>query len=465
MPIGRQLLYDAAGRRRPDEEVLGEVGHLGLRTALLADAVHRRAREGEPPSSPPHAVVSYPVAPAAPGEDRWVRDLVDHLTALGWTVHPEPRRAEPMTVGELASGIATCRLFVAVLTPSYWQRAAGHYDEVQVAMSLPYVHTLAVTRSPAGNGLAPATDRPVAFDRLIRGDDSAALQAELTRLYRYAGDALPPEAERTIRAEARAAATAKPPTREHATLLSALAEQTPWLGSLWLQLIDLRRRLGDEPGAIDAARRGAAKAPIWEGRERLCAAELRYLYDAGQFEAAFRAAVAAAHDFPRNWLPRLVIGSLLDDLRRPWTGRNHLLVASRAPGRSAQVVNMLGVVYLHLGALARAERCFRDAVAEDPGNTLARGNLALVTHLPRGAEAEAVEVPGPACGCTGCDSVFGELAGGAPCAGCAAPRSGAAPCPLCGVEAVIALPTTAAEGGECPVCRAGRLVMRDHIPL
>src|SRR5882724_7371872 len=116
MPIGRQLLYDAAGRRRPDEEVLGEVGHLGLRTA-------------------PHAVVSYPVAPAAPGEDRWVRDLVDHLTGLGWTVHPEPRRAEPMTVGELASGIATCRLFVAVLTPSYWQRAAGHYDEVQVAMS------------------------------------------------------------------------------------------------------------------------------------------------------------------------------------------------------------------------------------------------------------------------------------------------------------------------------------------
>src|SRR5882724_10260917 len=275
MPIGRQLLYDAAGRRRPDEEVLGEVGHLGLRTALLADAVHRRAREGEPPSSPPHAVVSYPVAPAAPGEDRWVRDLVDHLTALGWTVHPEPRRAEPMTVGELASGIATCRLFVAVLTPSYWQRAAGHYDEVQVAMSLPYVHTLAVTRSPAGNGLAPATDRPVAFDRLIRGDDSAALQAELTRLYRYAGDALPPEAERTIRAEARAAATAKPPTREHATLLSALAEQTPWLGSLWLQLIDLGRRLGDEPGAIDAARRGEARAPIWEGRERLCAAELR----------------------------------------------------------------------------------------------------------------------------------------------------------------------------------------------
>ena len=509
MPIGRQLLYDVAGRRRSDEEVLSEVGHLGLRTALLADAVHRRAREDEPPSSQPHAVVSYPVAPAPSGEDRWVRDLVDRLTALGWTVHPEPRRAEPMTVGEFVSGIASCRLFVAVLTPSYWQRAAGHYDEVQVAMSLPYVHTLAITRSPAtrspaigspaigspaigspagspaagspaagslaagspasrspaGNGRAPAAERPLAFDRLIRGDDSAALYAELTRLYRYTGEVLPPEAERTIRAQARAAATAKPPSRDHAKIVSGLADKAPWLGSLWLQLIDLRQRLGDEPGAIDAARRGAANAPIWEGRESLCTAELRYLYDDGQFEVAFRAAVTAVRDFPRNWLPRLVIGSLLDDLRRPWTGRNHLLVASRAPGRSTQVVNMLGVVYLHLGALARAERCFRDAVGEDPGNTLARGNLALVTHLPRGAEAEAVEVPGPACGCTACDSVFGEVAGGAPCAGCAAPRSGAAPCPLCGVEAVTSTPTGGAEGGECPVCRTGRLVMRDHIPL
>jgi hypothetical protein len=43
VPIGRQSLYDSAGRRRPDAEVLREVGDLGLRTALLADAVHRRA--------------------------------------------------------------------------------------------------------------------------------------------------------------------------------------------------------------------------------------------------------------------------------------------------------------------------------------------------------------------------------------------------------------------------------------
>ena len=473
MPSGRQLLYDDAGRRRPDEEVLSEVGHLGLRTALLADAVHRRAREGEPPSSPPHAVISYPLAspPTAPAaaEDVWVRDLVDHLTALGWTVRPEPGRAEPMTVAELAAGIASCRLFVAVLTPSYWQRAARPYDEVHVAMSLPYVHTLAITRSPAGSGLAGAVgsapDRPVAFDRLIRGDDSTALHAELTRHYRYTGGVLPAEVEQLIRAEARSAATAKPPTSDHARIVSALAEKAPWLGSLWLQLIDLRQRLGDEPGVLEAARRGAASAPIWEGRESLCDAEMRYLYDDGQFEAAFGAAVSAVRHFPRNWLARLVIGSLLDDLRRPWTGRNHLLVAAKAPGRSVQVINTLGVVYLHLGALARAERCFRDAIGEDPGNTLARGNLALVSHLPRGADAEATEVPGPVCGCTGCDSVFGDVTESAPCAGCAAPRSGAAPCPICGVEAVAAPPTTGAEGGDCPVCRTGRLVIRDHIPL
>ena len=47
-----ELTPDAAGRRRPDDEVRAEVGDVGLRTALLADAVHRRARADEPPSSP-----------------------------------------------------------------------------------------------------------------------------------------------------------------------------------------------------------------------------------------------------------------------------------------------------------------------------------------------------------------------------------------------------------------------------
>jgi hypothetical protein len=432
------LLYDSAGRRRPDGEVLREVGDRGFRVMLLADAVHQRARETEPHSSPPHALVSYEAG------DGWLADLVDHLTALGWVVHPEPRRSEPMTVAEFADGLAECRLLVAVLSRP---QTSGDFDEIQVAMSLPYVHTLAIT--PEGiNG-------PVGFDRVIRRGDRAGL----TRFYRYPGGPLPAEAEQMIRREALLATLAKPPTAEHALILSALVEKAPWLGRLWLQLIDLRQRLGDEPGAIEAARRGAANAPIWEGRERLGEAEMRHLYDDGQFEAAFRAAVTAVRDFPRNWLARLVIGSLLDDLRRPWTARNHLLFAARTPGRSAQVVNQLGVVYLHLGALARAERCFRDALAENPALTLARGNLALVTHLPRGSEAEATEVPGPATGCTRCDSVFGDVSSAAACAGCAAPRAGAEPCTFCGSSPL------ATTGDECPVCHAGCLARRDHIPL
>jgi hypothetical protein len=343
VPLGRQLLYDPAGRRRPDDDVLREVGDLGFRTALLADAVHRRARETEPHSSPPHAVVYD--APAG---------TADQLTALGWIVHTEQPKNEPMTVAGFANGLAECRLFVT--TP----RRSDFFDEIQVAMSLPYVHTLAISaRDEAG------------FDRVIWPGD----QAELNRLYRYRGGELPAEAERTIRREARLATVSRPPTAEHALIVSALVENAPWLGSLWLQLIDIRQRLGDEPGAIAAARRGAANAPIWESRERLAEAEMRHLYDDGQFEAAFRAAVISVRDFERNWLARLVIGSLLDDLRRPWTARNHLLLAARTPGRSAQVVNQLGIVYLHLGALARAERCFQDALAENPGLTPARGNL------------------------------------------------------------------------------------------
>jgi hypothetical protein len=261
-----------------------------------------------------------------------------------------------MTVEEFSSGLAECRLLVT--TP----RKTNFFDEIQVAMSLPDVQ---------------------GFDRVIGPGD----RAELARFYRYPGGALPTEAERMTRREARLAALAKPPSAEHALIVPALVEKAPWPGGLWLQLIDIRQRLGDEPGAIAAARRGAAHAPIWEGRERLAEAEMRYLY---------------------------------------------LLFAAGTPGRSAQVVNQLGVVYLHLGALARAERCFRDALAENPGLTLAGGNLALVTHLPPGREAEATEVPGPAAGCIRCDSVFGEAGSTAPCAGCSAPRTGAEPCSFCG---------------------------------
>jgi hypothetical protein len=214
-----------------------------------------------------------------------------------------------MTVEEFSSGLAECRLLVT--TP----RKTNFFDEIQVAMSLPDVQ---------------------GFDRVIGPGD----RAELARFYRYPGGALPTEAERMTRREARLAALAKPPSAEHALIVPALVEKAPWPGGLWLQLIDIRQRLGDGPGAIAAARRGAAHAPIWEGRERLAEAEMRYLY---------------------------------------------LLFAAGTPGRSAQVVNQLGVVYLHLGALARAERCFRDALAENPGLTLTRGKLTLVTHLPPGA--------------------------------------------------------------------------------
>jgi hypothetical protein len=192
MAIGRQLLYDDAGRRRPDGEVRDEVGDLGLRTALLADAVHRRAREDEPPSSPPHAVISH--AQAAPD------DLAGFLTALGWTVQVEPRRAEPMTVAEFEAGVARCRLFVAVLTAS----ARSTWEEIQVAMSLPYVHTLAITDGASEAG------GPIAFDRVIRGDYRPHLHAELSRHYRYRGGTLPAGAERMIRREARTAAQARP---------------------------------------------------------------------------------------------------------------------------------------------------------------------------------------------------------------------------------------------------------------
>lgn len=45
---GRENLYRADGSRRPDAEVLKEVGNIGLRLALLDDAMNHRAASADP---------------------------------------------------------------------------------------------------------------------------------------------------------------------------------------------------------------------------------------------------------------------------------------------------------------------------------------------------------------------------------------------------------------------------------
>jgi Flp pilus assembly protein TadD len=491
--ISRAILYDEQGHRRDDADVLKEVGHIGLRLARLQDA-EARLPPGEPPSCPPTAFLSYKWG--TPFEDRWTADLAAFLRTIGWTVMLDAQRdvAEAPTVEDFVARIARCRMFLAVLTPAYKQHAIDTkqptyvYDEIQLAMRLPHVHVLGIERplppdAPPAEPPRPFTadeirarheaamqtsivvtpEARLRFDRVVRaGGDDDDLRTLLTRLYSYRGLVLDAGIEAEVRGRARALAAAEP---VDADALDRLATEHPAIGQLWTTLVDARRNAGDADGALDAARRGAATTADWDGRVELLRWEVGLLHERRDFEAAFQSAVRMLDDYPRDWVARHTIGTLLDDVGAPWFARNHLLLAVASPDAAPETTNTLGVVYLHLGALDRAEQCFRDTLERDPGNANARENLELVANAPRDEGAEATEIAGPVLGCSECASILPHE-DAFPCAGCGMPRESADPCSYCGTEGMAVPPLPGSEfASQCPICRQGTLTMRDSLPL
>jgi Flp pilus assembly protein TadD len=442
------------------------------------------------------AFVSYKWG--TPSEDAWAHDLAGFLGSIGWTIMLDAHRdpVEALSVEEFVVRMSSCRLCVAVLTPSYWHHAVDTrrpswvYDEIQLAMRLPHVHLLGLVRPPPDDRPPPQPEQPasvedlmrrvelaestsivvtpetdVRFDRVIANTDASTFRPALQRLYGYTGPTLAPAAERKLRVAARRLANADPLEAAHADALQALAGEHPSIGLLWLLLVSARQRLGDPDRALGAARRGAQATPEWDGRLELLHSEIEITFDTRDFAAAFRASVALLDDYPRDWLARHTIGTLFDDIGAPWFARNQLLLAVANPEAPAEVRNTLGVVYLHLGALARAEQCFRETLEQDPANAHAHENLELVAAADRGDGADATEIAGPVLGCTECDAILSD-GDEWPCAGCGFPRASPEPCSYCGTEgmAVPPLPGVAAET-MCPICRRGTLVTRDSVPL
>jgi tetratricopeptide (TPR) repeat protein len=489
--VSREILYDADGRRRDDADVLKEVGHIGLRIARLQDAAARLPR-GEPPSCPPTAFVSYKWG--TPFEDRWTKELAEFLRTIGWTVMLDAQRdvAEAPTVEDFVVRIARCRMFVVLLTPAYKQHAIDTkqptyvYDEIQLAMRLPHVHLLGIERpvppdAPAPEPPRPFTgeeflarhelamqtsivvspEKPLRFDRLVRaGGRDDDLRTLLTRLYSYRGLVLDPGVELEVRERGRELAV-----QPSADGLDRLATEHPAIGQLWTALVDARLSAGETEKALDAARRGAATTPDWDGRVPLLRWQVGLLHEQRQFEEEFRLAVKMLDDYPRDWFARHSIGNLLDDVGAPWFARNHLLLAKNNPDAPANVTNTLGVVYLHLGALDRAEQCFRETLERDPDDANARENLELVTNAERSEGAGATEIEGPVLGCTNCASVLPQE-DAFPCAGCGMPRESPEPCSYCGTAGMAVPPLPGAQlASQCPICRTGTLTMRDSIEL
>jgi hypothetical protein len=484
---GRANLYRTDGTRRPDAEVLEESGNIGLRLALLDDAMHRRASSAEADSLyPARLFVSYKWG--SPEEDAWIADLACALAERGWDVVFDRRRDESVdrTVEEFVARLVNCRVFVAVLSPAYVasafqpSRPTWVFDEMQCALIARDRMRLIGIVPPPDLAKAPAPRREPEirmpqipalivqaleepeFEAVFRCDDANSLRSFLDASLTYTGPAL--------EADERAWVAERLERKDDETALHEVVERHPFVSGAWRRLVVLLRDRGELAAAAEASAQalGFVHDPI----ERLpfLREHIELLKRAGQRASAVRAAVQLIEDRPRDGVAHFHLGDLLNDADEPWAARSHLLLACHSADAAPAAHNTLGVVYMGLGLLALAAVALEQALCLDATLGPARRNLAKV----RAAQAETgdqgiSEVAGPLPGCSKCDAIFVPRPGRPlTCAACGASRPGSsAPCEVCGTVGVT--PIVATAGGwmpvRCPICRTGTVTAKDRVRL
>jgi Flp pilus assembly protein TadD len=484
---GRANLYRIDGSRRPDAEVLAESGNIGLRLALLDDAMHFRASSAEADLLyPPALFLSYKWGSVV--EDAWVRDLAERLTRRGWDVVFDRQRDETVdrTVEAFVSRLVKCRVFVAVLSPAYVasafaaSRPTWVFDEMQCALVArdrmrligivpPKELTTAAVAAPLTTVEVPQIPAIVVqpmpkaeFHELheVRyGDDlERFLDASLT----YAGPRLD-DADRAWVVERLSRANDEASLRQ-------ILERHPFVSGAWRRLVVLLRDRGPLQSALEAVQR--ALEMVQEPAERLpfLHEQIELLKRNGDRVGAAQAATQLIDQRPRDWVAHFHLGDLLDDANDSWPARSHLLLACRGGDSQAAAHNTLGVVYMGLGLLARASETLEHALRIDPTLAMARSNLDKARAvLAASHEPGAIEVEGPLPGCSGCDAIFVPRAD-RPfiCAACgASKRASTSPCELCGTDGVAPILTI---GGNympvrCPICRTGTVTSKDRARL
>ena len=484
---GRENLYRADGSRRADAEVLKECGNIGLRLALLDDAMHRRATSTDSASRyPPRLFLSYKWGNDS--ENAWVAQLAQRLTKHGWDVVFDQYRDQTAdrSVEEFVSRLVTCRVFVAVLSPGFVnsaivaKQASWAFDEMQSALvARSQIHLVGIvppTELP-GDGGEPAPGpvtmppRPeeiaiVAeemqtpeFDQLYEVGDSDDLERFLDRSLTYDGPGLDDTQSDWV-AERLADAGNETPLR-------AILGRHPFVSDAWRRLVVLQRDRGDIEPALETVQQ--ALDNVREPWERLSFEHehIELLKRCGDRAGAVRAAIQVIDRHPHDWLAHWHLGDLLDDADELWAARNHLLLACRGAGSKAEPHNTLAVVYMGLGFLVRATEELERALEFDPGSEMAQRNLDRIGSaqgtLP---QAEVTEIKGPLPGCSGCEAIFMPREGFPfPCAACGASRqANAEPCSVCGAEGLIPLggPDDISAALRCPVCRSGEITWKER---
>ena len=485
---GRANLYETDGSRRPDADILAEGGNVGLRLALLDEAMHLRTIAGEADSLyPPRLFLSYKWGNEK--EDVWVARLAEDLTKRGWDLVFDQRRDQTVDprVEDFISRLANCRVFVAVLSPAYIASAfeASHptwvFDEMQCALIARDRMRLVGLVPPRELSTAtrqPATPAPIVipqipaiivqpmqeshFDAFHEVHSDEDLQRFLDTSLTYAGPRLS-RAEQSWVKERLA-------REEDEASLREIVDRYSFIGGAWRRLVVLLRDRGELQSALEVTR--SALASVNDAVERLPFLhehiELRKC--CGDRIGAAQAATQLIQERPRDWIAHFHLGDLLDEANDPWPARNHLLLACRHEDVSGAAYNTLGVVYMALGLLGRAAETLTQALKLDTSLEMARRNLATVMEARAESNApDMTEVSGPLPGCSHCEAIFVQRPDRPMiCALCGGSKPASASlCEVCGADGV----TPIVRSGEaylpvrCPICRIGTVSAKARAQL
>lgn len=511
----RNNLYRPDGSRRSDAEVVSEQGKIGLRLALLDDAIHRRAEAGE-------ISVHYPLRMflsykwGSPEENEWVATLAGKLAERGWDVVFDRYRDETVdrSVEEFVSRIATCRVFLAVATHQYVahainpsQKPTWVFDEYQAAI-IDETAFYCIALAPEGRLLVPEErDKvfrasytveptlsgvpPIIFEggrprfdvpaiimqdtRSPRFDEIHAIPADedldafLNRHVKYDGPILgESERPRIVKVLENLHSNGHD-LGAAVDRLRALLAQYPFVFEAWRMLVLKLAEAGRLSEAVDALEDGIRNVHPWGGRLTLERERVDVLNQLGRPVDAVQAALQILKTRPRDWVGHFYVGNRLDDCDELWGARNHLLIACNEEHAGADTFNTLGVVYLGLGFVLRARQCFEAALQRDATLERAKRNLAHTWEAePPHDFANSLKVDGPGTGCTVCPAMY-PMTKDLPvlCAACGGRRPVGGMCPYCAHDGYVPWSDELADVASviCPTCRLGSLVKKEQFSL
>ncbi|UCE49215.1 MAG: tetratricopeptide repeat protein [Phycisphaerales bacterium] len=496
----RNILYKSDGTRRPNAEIVREQGKIGLRMALLDDAMHQRLDSGETcVIYPLRLFLSYKWGTEA--ENEWVATLAGKLAERGWDVVFDRYRDETVdrSVESFVSRIATCRVFLAVATPKYVAHGvypcqpSWVFDEYQVAMStetgmyrialapegkllVPEGQDVIFRRSdtvdPSQFGIPAITiqeNKYPHFDEIYAIPANEDLDKFLDEYFAYDGPRLD-DNERSqivktleeIQSDGQEAEVAVGRLRE-------VLAQYPFVFDAWRRLVLKLTEVGRLSEAVDALEVGIQHVHPWDERLMLERERLDLLNQLGRTIDAVKAALQILETRPRDWVAHFYMGNRLDDCSELWAARNHLLIACNNEHAAAEAFNTLGVVYLGLGFLLRARQCFEGALQKDATLERAKRNLARTWEAQTPHDfANTLQVKGPGLGCTVCPAMYPTTQDlPVVCIACGGRRPASGKCPYCTHDCFVLWSDKLGElaSVSCPTCRIGSLTKKLRFDL